>query len=354
MSNTSDKKGYKMGHSKRFKLIQQLEEELQSALICYITGDRENLSTRIAPDIIRVFYQHLEMLGPRKKITLFLYTRGGDLMTPFRLVSLIREYCSFFNVLIPFRAYSAGTLISLGADEIIMGKLSELSPIDPSVANAFNPKDPHHPTARIPVSVEDVSSYLLLANEMAGLKGTEQALEVFLRLSKAVHPLALGNVYRNYALIRSLGKKLLKMHKGGSSPERIENIIENLTEKLYAHSYMIPRSEAGNRIHLNVSEPSPVVEKLMWTLYENYEKDLQLTEPFNPALLLEEQEIQVDFEATGGIIESQERLDTFIFEGRVTRLAKQEGNTPPVSLEILRQKWKFIKNNDKKARKQPL
>lgn len=332
-----------MGHTKRIKLIAQLEEQLQTAIICYITGDRENLSTRIAPDIIRVFYRHLEIIGPRKTITLFLYTRGGDLLTPYRLVSLIREYCSVFKVLIPFRAYSAGTLISLGADEIIMGKLSELSPIDPSVANAFNPKDPHHPTARIPVSVEDVSSYILLAKEMAGLSNAEQALEVFMRLSGDVHPLALGNVYRNYALIRSLGRKLLKMHQGCSSSEHVESIIENLTEKLYAHSYMIPRSEAKNGINLNVSAPSPLVEKLMWTLYENYEKELQLTEPFNPALLLEEQERQVDFEATGGIIESLERLDAFIFDGRVIRLSQHENNTPPVRMEIIRQKWKHIK-----------
>ena len=133
------------------------------------------------------------------------------------------------------------------------------------------------------------------------------------------------------------------MHQSSSSPEQIERIIENLTEKLYAHSYMIPRFEAKNGINLNVTVPSPLVEKLMWALYENYEKELQLTEPFNPALLLEEQERQVDFEATGGIIESLERLDAFIFDGRVTRLAQQEGNGPPVSLEILYQRWKQVK-----------
>jgi hypothetical protein len=330
-----------MKHSKRARLIAQLEEELQTAVICYITGDRENLSTRIAPDIIRVFFRHLELIGQREAITLFLYTRGGDLLTPYRLVSLIREYCSVFKVLIPFRAYSAGTLISLGADEIIMGKLSELSPIDPSVANAFNPQDPHHSTARIPVSVEDVSSYIALAKEMAGLNHAEQMSEIYLRLSKDVHPLALGNVYRNYALIRSLGRKLLEMHREGPSPEQVERIIENLTEKLYAHSYMIPRSEAKNGINLNVKMPSPPVEELMWALYENYEKDLQLTEPFNPALLLEERERQVDFEAEGGIIESLERLDAFIFDGRVVRLAPEK-NAPPARLEILRQKWKKV------------
>jgi len=332
-----------MRRSERLQLISQLEEKLKSALICYITGDRENLNTRIAPDIIRVFYRHLESIGRREKIGLFLYTRGGDVLTPWRLVNLIREYCTHFSVLVPFRAYSAGTLICLGADEIVMGKMGELSPIDPSVANAFNPQDPHHKTARIPVSVEDVTSYLALAREIAGIKQEEQLVKVFQRLSRKVHPLSLGNVHRNYLLIRSLGKKLLELHSGGTPPEHIEQVIKNLTENLYAHNYIISRREAKNNIKLKIAEPPPDVEKLLWALYENYESDLQLTDPFNPALLLKDQEQQVDFEATGGIVESWKNIDAFVFEGRITRQLRQTPEAPPVNVEIFRQKWRALK-----------
>ncbi len=326
----------------RLNLIGELQEKLNSSLICYITGDRENLNTRIAPDVIRVFYRHLESVGPKERITLFLYTRGGDVLTPWRLVNLIREYCSHFSVLVPFRTYSAGTLICLGADEIIMGKMGELSPIDPSVANAFNPEDPNNKLARIPVSVEDVSSYIGLAQEMAGVKKEEEITEVFLRLSKKVHPLALGNVHRNYSLIRSLGRKLLELHSKEESSEQIKQMIDNLTEQLYAHNYMIPRSEAKNSIKLKVFEPPQDIERLMWSLYEYYEHDLKLIEPFNPSLLLKDHEQQVDFEATGGIIESLEKLDMFIFEGRVTRQTRQKQEATPVNTEILRQKWKSV------------
>ena len=167
-----------MGRSQRLQLISRIEEKLNTSLICYITGDRENLNTRIAPDIIRVFYSHLEAIGRREKISLFLYTRGGDLLTPWRLVNLIREYCNHFSVLIPLRSYSAGTMICLRSDEIIMGKMGELSPIDPSVANAFNPRDPQHKIARIPVSVEDVTAYLNLERLIAGLKSEEHVAAV--------------------------------------------------------------------------------------------------------------------------------------------------------------------------------
>lgn len=332
----------------RIPLIENIEKNLDTSLICYITGDRENLNTRIAPDITRVIYRHLETMGPQEKISLFLYTRGGDVLTPWRLVNLLREYCKHLSILVPFRAYSAGTLICLGADEIIMGKLGELSPIDPSVANAFNPQDQHNKAARIPVSVEDVTSFIGLAQEMARLQREEHIKDVFLRLSEKVHPLALGNVHRNYSLIRYMGRKLLKLHfnnnsSSSSSEELIEGIISNLTEELFAHNYMISRSEARDNIRLPVTYPSKGLEKIMWALYENYEEYLNLTEPFNPALLLENHEKQLDFEATGGIIESKKCLDLFVFEGIITRAPRKGADQSPVTLDMIKQKWKKIK-----------
>ncbi|UNC91932.1 SDH family Clp fold serine proteinase [Candidatus Contubernalis alkaliaceticus] len=333
-----------MERSNRINLINQIQEELNASIICYVTGDRENLSTRIAPDVIRIFYQHLEKLKHQKNLCLFLYTRGGDVLTPWRLVNLIREYCSHFSVLLPFRGYSAGTLICLGADDIIMGKMSELSPIDPSVANAFNPEDPYNKTAKIPVSVEDVSSFLNLAREKALIKEDEHMAQIFLRLSKKVHPLALGNVHRNYSLIRSLAEKLLELHSRERSPEHIKEIIDNLTEKLYAHNHMISRYEAQKYIKLHVVEPNEKLESLAWTLYENYENELQLSEPFNPAVLMKEHEQQVDFEATGGIIESIEQQHAFIFEGRVTRHTRPKHDNAQIKFEMLRQGWRLYNN----------
>jgi len=44
-----------------------------------------------------------------------------------------------------------------------MTDLSEISPIDPSTANVFNPQDPNNPQNRIPISVEDVMAFFDLA-----------------------------------------------------------------------------------------------------------------------------------------------------------------------------------------------
>src|SRR4030065_2812573 len=122
------------------QLIQQIEELRNSRVITYLTSDRQGpVNARVAMDIIPIIRKQLRQIGKVENIDLFLYSAGGDAMAPWRLVSMIREYFDKFSVLIPYKAHSAATMISLGADEIVMSDLSELSPIDPSTANVFNP-----------------------------------------------------------------------------------------------------------------------------------------------------------------------------------------------------------------------
>jgi hypothetical protein len=327
-----------MAREQRVELIKKISERRGSKLICYITGDRENVNTRIAPDVTPVFYRHLEMFGGCEQIDLFLYTRGGDILTPWRLAHLIREYTNRFAVLVPFRCYSAGTLLCLGADEIVMGKMSELGPIDPSVVNAFNPQDPNNPSAKIPVNIEDVYSYLALAGEKAGVCSTDQQVKAFTLLAERIHPLALGNVHRNYLLIRSLAKKMLALHQLPLKEGRIEHIVDNLTEKLYAHNHMISRREAMDEINLAVSIPDASFEPLMWSLYQDYAEELALSEPFNPSEKLIG--AKTEFEVISGYVESVQGADAFVFSGAVEKRDFPEGGQ--VNVSILKQGWKTI------------
>src|SRR3989304_58449 len=188
------------------QLIQKIEEARGSKVITYLTSDRPGpINARVAMDIIPIISNQLRKVSKIDKIDLFLYSSGGDTMVPWRLVSMIREYCDKFSVLVPYKAHSAATMIALGADEIVMTNLSEISPIDPSTANVFNPPDPANPQNRIPISVEDVIAYFDLAKNKFGIKSDEDLTKVFIQFIEAnpeVHPLALGNVNRIHNLIR--------------------------------------------------------------------------------------------------------------------------------------------------------
>lgn len=314
---------------KRLKLVEDLEGERKSRMICYFLGDRRgypqgmvpDLLTVIASDAIRPFYEHLEGIGYQDRIDLFLYSRGGDTNIPLRLVRLVREHCKYFSVLIPFRAYSAATMVCLGADEILMGKMGELSPVDPTTANVFNPPDPLNPAGRWPISVEDLTAYFTLARETAKLDTEESTQGIFKALTDKINPIALGNVHRTYKLIRILVPKLLDLHMDSTqvkNKEKIEKIAEILTETLYTHSYPISRREARDVVGLNIVEPPQKVETLMWSLYKQYELDLKLLQPFDPAQILRQSNQQsANFSEETGVIESDVKTHSFMQEGEI-------------------------------------
>src|SRR5439155_19831876 len=132
-----------MGLTERIGLIRKIEQIRGSTVICFLTGLRQNVPSAIADDSVRVFFDHVLLFPSRpvSKLDLFLCINGGSGTVPWRLVSLFREFAKSFNALIPYRAYSAASLLAMGADEIVMHPFAELGPIDPTVANDFNPVD---------------------------------------------------------------------------------------------------------------------------------------------------------------------------------------------------------------------
>ncbi len=69
-----------------------------------------------------------------KNILLIINSSGGRIEPAYLISKCCKEYTEKkFIVSIPRRAKSAATLISLGADEIHMGSLSEIGPIDPQM-----------------------------------------------------------------------------------------------------------------------------------------------------------------------------------------------------------------------------
>jgi len=263
------------------QLIQKIEGLRSSRVITYLTSDRQGpMNARIAMDVIPIISKQLRAIGKTNSIDLFLYSTGGDTMVPWRMVSMIREYCDKFSVLIPYKAHSAATMISLGADEIVMSDLSELSPIDPSTANVFNPQDPQNPQAKIPISVEDVMAYFDLAKNKFGIKNDVELTAIFNKFVESnpqIHPLALGNVNRTHNLIRILAIRLLKSQKSPMKGEEIEKVVDYFTEKLYSHQYFIGRKEAKEDLGVkSVAYADENLSGAMTDLYNEYVKEMDL------------------------------------------------------------------------------
>ena len=120
----------------RIPWYQELEQKRESKLLVYSTSNRVGMETQIAPDILPKFTEHLDIIEKADKISLLLITNGGDTLTAWSLVNLIRSYCKYIEVIIPANCFSSGTLISLGANNLLMTKQATLGPIDPSTNGA--------------------------------------------------------------------------------------------------------------------------------------------------------------------------------------------------------------------------
>ena len=315
------------------RLITKIEEKRSSKVLCYITSDKQPpFSAQIALDILPFFYKQIRKIGKVDKISLFLSSNGGSLEAPWPLVNMIREYCNEFEVIIPDKAMSAATLISLGADNVLMTSKSQLSPIDP--AGAFN-----HDNKNINVQVEDVLGYIDFIKKKIGIVEQESLSEAMKELAKQVSPTVLGSINRTHAQIRSIAEKLLNLHNKKFEYQDVKKIITSLTEKLYSHQHHINRNEARDIVGLNsvICSASDDEEKVINSLYYEIKKTMNLN--FDLFRLLTPEQITSDpLIVKRAYIKSMGMENSFSSEYIVKKLTNPDGSSG-LNIDLQKEGW---------------
>ncbi len=333
--------------AQRKPLLEAIESQRGCKAILYVTGDRPGLEAWISQDVIDLFVDHLDAIAPVPKISLVLYTNGGDTSAAWNLVNLIRMFCDKFEVIVPGKCRSAGTLVCLGADKIVMTKQATLGPVDPSIIDPLGPQMPGTKgEAPIPVSVEAIKGYL---GEVKKYGQNEAAAQALLDLADKVHPLVLGQAFRSRKQIRELARRLLKNSLYGD--ENMEKIVEFLCSESGSHDYTINRREAGE-LGLRVEQCSTELYTVLKAIIESYSKQMELrstylaSEQFLPIV----EQLTVDrpmnaeeYEYTQAIVESVAHLPHAYISKGVIEIAQSEGE---VVLHEHRQfeGWKEVAN----------
>jgi len=254
-------------YEQRKALYSRIETFTDSKVICYVTGDRQNMEIQIASDTLEYFVEHLDKIGKVNKISLILYSKGGNTLTGWSLVNLIRQFCEEFQVIITSKAHSTATLIALGANSIIMTKQATLGLIDPSVNGPLNPQAPGpNQLARIPISVESINGYFEFVKSMSITDGGELS-KIMLDLANKIHPVVLGNVYRSRSQIRMLGNRLLSRHI--KDDKKISKILDFLCSESGSHDYTIYREEAKDELGLMITKPNDEQYSIMKQLHDD-------------------------------------------------------------------------------------
>jgi hypothetical protein len=277
-----------MTRDQRVTKIKEIQVKRNSKVITLVTSDRVNLSAPIHQMMNDVIYEQLRKIKASgdefENIDLFIFSRGGDSDAPWSIVSTIREVFpdKNFNVLIPFRAHSAATIISLGADEIVMTEKAELGPIDITISNS--PLNPPHPVNKAPIdiSVEDVMGFIGLLEKL-DCNRAEEKIKSFEILSHHINPLAIGKVNRLLEQTKLVADRMLSNRKNKLSREQNDDIVKKLSSEIYSHRHSILRTEARQLGILYVKNAEEYnVDTELWTLYEGYANALELKDPFNP------------------------------------------------------------------------
>jgi ATP-dependent protease ClpP protease subunit len=114
--------------------IAALEQLTQRNIVWYHANMGHPLGGMISPDadLLENVIGSLD-LTEYDGIDLYLTTPGGLPEVAARMLRSCRSRMNSLRVVVPSQAMSAGTLLAMGADEIVMGPATALGPVDPQM-----------------------------------------------------------------------------------------------------------------------------------------------------------------------------------------------------------------------------
>ncbi len=102
-----------------------------------------------------------------KGLLLILHTPGGMAEAAQTVVDYLRSKFAAIDILVPTYAMSAGTMIALGCDRIVMGRQSQLGPTDPQLIVGNRPFSAHSIVEQFKEAKGDISGDPALAHAWA-------------------------------------------------------------------------------------------------------------------------------------------------------------------------------------------
>ena len=222
-------------YENRIKYLNEISTITKRNTIAYYSGwlqKPDSMDTAINDKDKSGFMLTINKMDRTKGLDLLLHTPGGDIAAT---ESLVDYLYSMFNkdirVIIPQISMSAGTMIALSSKEIIMGKHSNLGPIDPQMGGvACQAILEEFQEAKKDVALN--SDYALLWQNIIG----------------KYHPTFLLSCKQAIEWSREMVSKWLKLNMCADDTTKVQKIIDifadHTTQK--AHNRHISKEECIN------------------------------------------------------------------------------------------------------------
>ena len=251
-----------MGYEARKELYEQLEERRGHPVIAYVTSIRPGMSAQMAQDAIPYIIEQVDNVDRSIDVIDFLIvSNGGDPIVAQRIVSILRERFKHISVLVPYVAFSAATVLALGADEIVMHPYSNLGPVDPQLT-VTRPNQQGQQSS-IEFSTEDIRNYIDFVKNDFGITDQVSLTKALESLATEVGAIPMGSSKRSQQLSLSLSEKMLAAHMDDNG--QAASIARALNSNFFHHGYAVSRAEA-KEIGLQIEFPDAETEKLLWDI----------------------------------------------------------------------------------------
>jgi hypothetical protein len=245
-------------HASRYQrqaLIREIEARSEAVLICYVSGP--NCQIEDADTI--GFVELLHNVPAGQPIDLLLHTSGGDVDAAEKLITLVRARqgeAGQLRVIIPDAAKSAGTLMALGANELIMSDSSELGMIDPQ---AYLKDDAGNEICT------SVVAYLEAFREHSEAFGKNPTDPVVQAMFQRFDPVMVRKFQLYVQRTRDIAMRMLN-RQGAASTRISESLLD--VRQWKSHNQMIGHGDA-RELGLNVRylPPDDELWQLCWHLY---------------------------------------------------------------------------------------
>jgi len=236
----------------------------------------------IADDALPQIYDKLQAIGKRERIDLLLYARGGITEVAWRLLNLLRDYCDHLGVMVGTRAQGAAALLALGADEILMGPMSELGSVEAVRKHPLMPRD--DTGQPIPTTLSEIDSLFDYLRDQAPesraqrpgdtdklgpnpqrpegtrIRNPQDPDPLLTAIFQHINPLVIANFKQADKLSRHVTRRALYMHMGSDDDETVERLVDLFNGGFHSPIYTAGRSE----LH-DVGLPVTVMDKELWT-----------------------------------------------------------------------------------------
>ena len=266
-----------MSYIERKLLYKEIVDKRNRPLIVYVTSIRTNMGGKMAGDAITPIIEQINKIPiENTNVDFLIISNGGDPITALRIIGLLRERFEHISVLLPYVAYSAATVLALGADEIIMHPFSNLGPVDPQLT--VSRKNDQGMQEQLQFSSEDLRNFIEFIKTDVGVSDQQHLISAISPLLSDVGSLSIGSAKRGQQLSLSLSEKMLCTHM--EDKNKAKSIAKTLNSSYYHHGYAVSRKEALD-IGLNIAKPEKELETLLWKIWEDFSIEMKCDDSFD-------------------------------------------------------------------------